>query len=640
MLYMSRVFDDKSRRKYGLVSNFIYNMKSAKEWDKKLFWAQILMIVPNVAASLLGTYLPSRLVSDLTMQIGIPALMLELVVICAIMWICKAASEAMIEYCDFEGSFISNYYAKKFVHKIMDVDYDYLENEEFQKVSGNAWRVARFGQGVANAVVALPQFLSQMSGVVIYGILLVQRSVLLVLITAASVGISLWLLSIARKKHAQYYEELQLSARKEGYITAQATDSAAGKDIRIYHLIDWFLEKYDASLKEMGRIYGIIHDWYLFRNLSHAFLQLVMDGAAFGILAYMLAGGEITAAEFVFYVGLVSGFSLYFEGTLRQVMSFNNTSASISYLREFLEVEDGWNRGEGVGEAKMRQMRKSPVKVEFRNVSFTYPGSEKPTLKNINVVIRPGEKIALIGLNGAGKTTLVKLMCGFYHPTEGEILLNDIPIEQFNREEYYSLVSVLFQDSTMLALSLDENLTGQNAGEIDREQLERALKLSNFASVYEKLPDQGKTPLVREINQNATDFSGGEKQRLLFARTLYLNTPLVILDEPTAALDPIAENELYLNYGKSMENKTSVYISHRLSSTRFCDRILLLEHGEIVEEGTHEGLLAGNTRYAELFEVQSQYYREESERKRRSELMDDTYQAESDTKRKGIFDEE
>lgn len=640
MLYMSKVFDDKSRRKYGLASNFIYNMKSAKEWDKKLFWAQILMIIPNVAASLLGTYLPSRLVSDLTMQIGIPALMLELVVICGVMWICKAASEAMTEYCEFEGSFINNYYAKKFVRKIMDVDYDYLEDEEFQKVSGNAWRVARFGQGVANAVVALPLFLSQMSGVVIYGILLVQRSVLLMLITAASVGISLWLLSVARKKHAQYYEALQLSARKEGYITAQATDSAAGKDIRIYHLIDWFLEKYDASLKEMGRMYGIIHDWYLFRNLSHAFLQLVMDGAAFGILAYMLAGGGITAAEFVFYVGLVSGFSLYFEGALRQVMSFNNTSASISYLREFLEVEDSWNRGEGVGEAKMRQMQKSPVKVEFRNVSFTYPGSEKPTLKNINVVIKPGEKIALIGLNGAGKTTLVKLMCGFYHPTEGEILLNDIPIEQFNREEYYSLVSVLFQDSTMLALSLDENLTGQNAGEIDREQLERALNLSNFKSIYEKLPDQGKTPLVREINQNATDFSGGEKQRLLFARTLYLNTPLVILDEPTAALDPIAENELYLNYGKSMENKTSVYISHRLSSTRFCDRILLLEHGEIVEEGTHEGLLAGNTRYAELFEVQSRYYREESERKRRSKLMDDTYQAESDTKRKGIFDEE
>lgn len=637
MLYMSKIFDDKARRKYGLVSNFIYNMAAAKEWDKKLFWAQILMVFPNVAASLLGTYLPSRLVADLSAQMEMGRLLLELAVLALVMWVCNAAANVMVEYCDFEGSYISVYYAKKFAHKIMDVDYDYLEDEEFQKISGNAWRVARFGQGVANAVVALPLFLSFMAGVLIYGFLLARRSVILLLTVTASVGISLWLLSIARKKHAEYYEQLQLSARREGYITAQATDSAAGKDIRIFRLMDWFLDKYDSSLKEMGRIYGVIHDWYLFRNLSHAVLQLIMDGAAFGFLVYMLSKGEITVAEFVFYIGLVSGFSTYFEGALRQIMSFNNTSASISYLREFLETEDRWNRGEGIGKEKMEEIRKNAVKLEFRGVSFTYPGSEKPTLKNINLVIRPGEKIALIGLNGAGKTTLVKLVCGFYHPTEGEILLNDIPIGQYNRDEYYSLVSVLFQDSTMLALSLDENLAGRNPEDIDRKRLEEALKLSNFAEVYEKLPQKGKTPLVREINKEATDFSGGEKQKMLFARTLYLNTPLVILDEPTAALDPIAENELYLNYGKSVENKTSIYISHRLSSTRFCDRILLLEHGEIIEEGTHESLLAGKTRYAELFEVQSQYYREEDERKRKSELMGDTYQAK--TEERGVFDE-
>lgn len=332
-------------------------------------------------------------------------------------------------------------------------------------------------------------------------------------------GISLWLLAIARKKHAQYYEQLQLSARKEGYITAQATDSAAGKDIRIFHLLDWFLEKYDASLKEMGRLYGIIHDWYLFRNLSSSFLQLIMNSLAFGLLAYMLATGEITAAEFVFYIGLVSGFSRYFEEMIRQIMSFSNTSASISYMREFLETQDQWNRGEGVGAEKLGQISRAPVKLEFRNVSFTYPGSEKPTLKNINVVIRPGEKIALIGLNGAGKTTLVKLMCGFYHPTEGEILLNDIPIQEFNREEYYSLVSVLFQDSTMLALTLDENLAGQDTENIDRQRLKKALELSGFDNVYEGLADGGKSLLVREINKNSTDFSGGEKQKMLFART-------------------------------------------------------------------------------------------------------------------------
>ena len=461
---------------------------------------------------------------------------------------------------------------------------------------------------------------------------------LLLLVITASLGVSLRLLSFVRKKHGEYYERLQLSARKEGYITAQATDSAAGKDIRIYHLMDWFLEKYDAALAEMGRIYGIIHDWYLFRNVSHAFLQLLMDGAAFGLLVYMLAQEEITASEFVFYIGLASGFSTYFEGVLRQVMWFGNTSASISYMREFLETEDGWNRGDGVGAETMERMRKNAVKLELRNVSFTYPGSSGPTLKNINVTVHAGEKVALIGLNGAGKTTLVKLICGFYHPTEGEILLNGIPAQEFNREEWYSLMAVLFQDFTFPALTLDENLTGQEPGEIDRERLGKALDFSGFREVYERLPEKGKTPLVRVINENSTDFSGGERQKMLFARTLYLDTPLVILDEPTAALDPIAENELYLNYGKAMENKTGIYISHRLSSTRFCDRILLLEHGEIMEEGTHESLLAGNTRYAELFEIQSKYYRDEDERKRKSELMGDVYHTKTGEER-GVFDE-
>ncbi len=637
MLYMSRVFDDKSRRKYGLISNFIYNMKAAKEWDTKLFWFQILMVIPTVAASLLGTYLPSRLVADLSGQAGIPRLLLELALISLILWICNAAANVALEYCDLEGGSISTYYAKKYVHKIMDADYDRLEEEEYRKISGNAWRVARFGQGVASAVTALPMFLSSLAGVLVYGFLLATRSVVLLLTICACVGISLWLLAVARKKHAMYYEKLQLSARKESYITAQATDSAAGKDIRIYRLLDWFLEKYDESLKEMGRIYGIIHDWYLLRNLSNAFLQLLMNALAFGLLAYMLAEGEISAAEFVFYIGLVSGFSRYFEEMLRQIMSFNNTSASISYMREFLETRDGWNRGEGVGAKKLEQISHAPVKLELRNVSFTYPGSETAALKNINMVIRPGEKIALIGLNGAGKTTLVKLMCGFYHPTEGEILLNDIPIQNFNREEYYSLVSVLFQDSTMLALTLDENLAGRDPKEIDQRRLKTALELSGFDTVYEKTAGRGEALLVREINKNSVDFSGGEKQKMLFARTLYQDTPLVILDEPTAALDPIAENELYLNYGKAMENKTSVYISHRLSSTRFCDRILLLEHGEIIEEGTHESLLAGDTRYAQLFEVQSQYYKQEDERKRRSRLMDDAYEANAGER--GVFDE-
>ena len=638
MLYMSKVFADKARRKYGLVSNFLYHMSASKAWDKKLFWAQILMAVPNVTASFLATLLPSKLVADLTARMTLSGMILELAFLAALMCLCNVASNMMLAYCEMQGDFISFHYANVFAHKMMDVDYDYLEDKDYQKISGNAWRTARFGQGVSGAATLFPMFLYSMAGVLIYGVLIGRRSILLLLVIMASVSFSLFLLSLARKKHAQYYEQLQLSSRRENYITEQATDSSAGKDIRLYHLASWFLEKYEASLNEMGRIYGIIHDWYLFRNVSHAFLQLIMDGMAYGMLIHMLVNGKITAAEFVFYIGLISGFSVYFETALRQIMSFGNTSASISYLREFLETENGWSDGEGVGEEALKKMREQGLKLEFRDVTFTYPGNEKPTLKKINMVITPGEKVALIGLNGAGKTTLVKLMCGFYHPTEGEIFVNDIPINHFTRDEYYSLVSVLFQDSTMMAVSLDENLTGQNPEDIDRAGLERALKLSGFQDVYDKLPEKGRTLLVKEVNEHAVDFSGGEKQKLLFARTIYLNAPLMILDEPTAALDPIAENELYLNYGKAVEQKTSVYISHRLSSTRFCDRILLLEHGEIIEEGTHEGLLAGDTRYAELFEMQSRYYRQEDERKRKSELMGDTWQADQEGK-KGVFHE-
>ncbi len=637
MLDMSRVSGDKSGRKYGLLSNYIYNLKTAKEWDSRLFWFQLLMVVPNVAASLLGTWLPSRLVADLSGHMGIPRLLLELALICLALWVCNAAANMVMKYCEVLGDSISSCYAQKFAEKITDVDYDYLEDEEYQRVSGNAWQIARYGQGVAYAMWVVPRFLSSLVGVLAYGFLVATKSVLLLLTICVCVSVGLWLLAVARKKHAQYYEKLQLSARKEGYITAKATDSAAGKDIRIYRLLDWFLGKYDESLKEMGHIYGVIHDWYLFRNLSNAFLQLVMNALAFGLLAYMLAAGEITAAEFVFYVGLVSGFSQYLEQMLRQIMSFNNTSTSISYMRDFLATEDRWNRGEGIGAEELERIRRSSVKLELKNVSFTYPGSGEPTLRDINVTIRPGERLALIGLNGAGKTTLVKLMCGLYHPTKGEILLNDIPIQNFNREEYYSLVSVLFQDSTMMALSLDENLTGQDPEDIDRPRLREALELSGFAEVYDRTSERGRSMLVREINKGAIDFSGGERQKMLFARTLYRDAPLVILDEPTAALDPIAENELYVKYAKAMENRTSVYISHRLSSTRFCDRILLLEHGRIIEEGTHESLLEANARYAHLFRVQSRYYKEEGERKQKSRLMDDAYAAR--TEERGVFDE-
>jgi ABC-type multidrug transport system fused ATPase/permease subunit len=237
--------------------------------------------------------------------------------------------------------------------------------------------------------------------------------------------------------------------------------------------------------------------------------------------------------------------------------------------------------------------------------------------------ISAGEKLALIGLNGAGKTTLVKLICGLYEPTEGMVLLNGYPRESFTKEEYLSLVAVLFQDATFLPKTLDNNILSGN--HCDKERFDKVLMLSGFKGKYDSLSKKGDTLLVKKVESEATDFSGGEKQKLLCARTLYKKTPLVILDEPTAALDPIAENELYMNLSEAMEGRSVLYISHRLSSTRFCDRILLIEHGKIVEEGTHESLMQKNARYAELYEMQSKYYKEDEKRKNRSKAFGEEY---------------
>lgn len=255
----------------------------------------------------------------------------------------------------------------------------------------------------------------------------------------------------------------------------------------------------------------------------------------------------------------------------------------------------------------MEEIRKSGVKLELKNVSYRYHESMEPVVSGINLVIRPGERLALLGLNGAGKTTLVKLICGFYQPDEGEILINDIPMERFSREEYFSLVSVLFQDSTMLPVTLDENLTGMKEM-ADRVRLKEALQLSGFAEKYNSLKEKGNTMLIRELNDGAVDFSGGEKQKLIFARAIYKDAPFVIMDEPTAALDPPSECEVYAGFDQMVGSETALYISHRLASCRFCQDILVFDKGQVVQRGSHEELEKQEGLYRELWNAQAQYY--------------------------------
>lgn len=613
----------KGRKKYGMVSNVIYNMKASKIWDKKLFYYQLLMIFPDVAAAGLGVLLPAELVRGLEEKWDMMPLLFSVFLSAFGIWVFEMLREGMQEYLYRNSLSFHLYYEKCCFDKVMNMDYEMLEDPQRRELMENAWNVVRNEFGIRNSFLNLPKLLGGILGAGLYGFLIGRESLLLLFILILNMSVSFLLLSFVQKKYGKYHKNLGRFTAKASYISRQSMEKAAGKEIRIYQMMDWFMHKYEDCLKEIDNIYGHIHNWYFVKGAAEAIFSFLTEGFSYGYLLYRMVQGRIDAPEFVFYMGLLGGFGSYFGQAVYGVLSLNSVDTSISYIRKFLDLSESlWNR-EGIGEQKLASLKKDGLKVELRQVGYTYPGAKEPVLSDISLVIHPGERLALIGLNGEGKTTLVKLLCGFYHPTEGEILLNDIPAEKFKREEYYELVSVLFQDYCMLPVTLDKNLTGCSGEEIDKEKLTWALRMSGFYEKYESLPEKGETLLVREANKEALDFSGGERQKMLFARALYKEAPFVILDEPTAALDPIAENELYMKFGEAVNGRTCVYISHRLSSTRFCDRICLLSNGRIAEEGTHEELMEKRGKYAGIYEVQSQYYKEQDGRTNREEAGDE-----------------
>lgn len=259
--------------------------------------------------------------------------------------------------------------------------------------------------------------------------------------------------------------------------------------------------------------------------------------------------------------------------------------------------------------------------IELRDVTFGYTGIEKPVFEHFNLTIPAGEKLAVVGLNGAGKTTLVKLICGFYDPDEGEIRLNGVNVKEFNRRAYYRLFAGVFQNFSILPGSIWLNVS-QKAHGVDREKALSCIEKAGLLEKIESLPKGMDSLLDKTVFHDAEEMSGGEMQRLMLARLLYRNSPVIVLDEPTAALDAIAENDVYQRYQELTKGHTSVYISHRLASTRFCDRIILIQNGKIIEEGSHEELMELGESYAKLFEIQSKYYREgEMEDEERKEVF-------------------
>ncbi len=405
-----------------------------------------------------------------------------------------------------------------------------------------------------------------------------------------------------REEETRYIKEMH-------YIREKATERFLAKDIRIFGLAGWVNDVWYKTLRLYQAFIRKRESIYIWTNVVDLLLSLLRNGIAYAYLLWLTLTNGMSASEFLLYFTAASGFTQWVTGILEMFTQLHKQSLDISIVREFLDYPEPFRFEEG--EPLPKDLR-TPCEIRLEDVSFRYPKAEADTLRHINLTIHPGEKLAVVGLNGAGKTTLVRLACGFLDPTEGRVLLNGEDIRRYNRREYYKLFSAVFQEFSVLEASVAENVAQRVEG-IDEERVRRCLKQAGLTEKVESLPKGLQTPIGRQVFEDGVELSGGQTQRLMLARALYKDGPILVLDEPTAALDPIAESDIYQKYSGMTPGKTSVFISHRLASTRFCDRILMLENGQISEEGTHDQLLAQGGSYAKLFEVQSRYYKEGGE---------------------------
>lgn len=378
------------------------------------------------------------------------------------------------------------------------------------------------------------------------------------------------------------------------------------KDIRLFGLGEWL----EDLLRSSMRLY---HDFCyqagmkaILADSIDVLFQLLRNALTYYYLISMVIHGQVDVAGFLLYFQVQGKFAADMSQLLLAVNFFYASHLEISTARQFLEYPELFCFENG----KEIMVDKENLQIELRNVSFRYTEDGENILENINFKMSAGEKISVVGLNGAGKTTFIKLICGLLDPSEGEVLLNGINIKEFNRRQYYRLFAAVFQEHSILAGKLSWNIAN-SMEEIDEKRLERAISLADLADKVSGLKAGVDTYIMKEVYDDAPEFSGGEMQKILLARAIYRDSPILILDEPTAALDAIAEKAIYEKYNELTKGTMSLFISHRLASTQFCDYIVLIENKGIAEKGTHQELMNLNGRYRYLYDVQSKYYREE-----------------------------
>lgn len=600
--------EKRPKPKFGMWSCLGFMLKLAAKHEPMLLWGGFIVMATGVIKNIANLFLSPMVLQAVEQKVPLGQLVGTIAFFIGILVIAECLGNYIRNLLLYSKITLRGVVVALINNKCATTSYCNVEDETFIKAKNIAVNSTNCNEAATEAIWGnLYELVGTIVGFVIYVLLLTNVEPMLLLVILLTTIPGYFINKYINGWEYRHREEKEEISRRINCITNNAGSTQAAKDIRIFGMRSWFDDMYRTGM----RVYEAFHlraaKVYIWSNILDLVLTFLRNGIAYFYLIDMVLEGGMSAAEFLLYFSTVGGFSGWVLGLLTGFSDLYYKCLDISSVRECLTFAEAYQFEEGL---PVPCEENQPAEIRLEKVSFRYPGAEEETLKNINLTLHPRERLAVVGLNGAGKTTLVKLISGLYDPTEGRVTWNGVDVRTLNRREYYTMFSAIFQELTVIPGSLAVNVAVSET-DIDMEKVRHCVEMADLTKKFEALPKGYETTLNKQIYEDAVELSGGECQRLILARALYKNAPVLLLDEPTAALDPIAESEIYQKYNEMTAGKSAVYISHRLASTRFCDRIVLIENNTIAEEGTHLELLAKKGRYAELFEVQSQYYRED-----------------------------
>ncbi len=599
--------EDIRQRNDNIIQNAWFLAKESWKWDKRILLFLAVTTLTGIALPLFGIYLP-KVAVDLLIMRAEPARVLRVL---GSMVGCLLILQGLHGYLSKRAYYHHNecrntFFVQRLFLVSLQCRYSYAEDGEFYKLYRRAINSVRSGDASGTSVFfdQIPQVITGAACFFLYAGILSRLHFLVIVFLLLTSLLTYFFRHRENVCYERTKDDYAVAEKRLFYTIGECGDKRTGKDVRVYGMKDWLAGQIRRFQGEEREILKIRRRKEYETHLVSCWLNFLRDSLAYAYLILQTVQGEIGMGDFMLFFGAITGFSVWVTGLADQMGMIKTANIKMNDLRTFLDIpaEDT-----ECAECELPDVS-GGVEIEFDHVSFAYPGSEKDVISDLSFRIGKGEHVALVGLNGAGKSTLIKLMMGMYDPTSGVIRLNGTDIAKLRKRDIYRLYSAVFQDTMILPARIDENIALRRAADVDRKRVEEVLALAGLDADFAERGITLESYMTDRLTEDGIDLSGGQEQKFLLARALYKDAPALLLDEPTAALDPLAEQEVYESYQELCRDKTALFISHRLASTQFSDWIMFLQDGHITEMGSHEELLAAGGEYARLYELQSHYY--------------------------------